>query len=182
LTRSYAAERGTQVRFTRGRHASGSIVPKSDVLKQRKSPRPALPGAPRPSPGPADAAHRCCGTYLPLTQLPAPTPLVTGQCSNASAHSFRRTSPPHALPAAGEKDTPAEEAARVSYTAADYPAMLRRAAAADAVRQYGTWLGRAGGAPGGALRASPLAPEGVLRGAAWAGLRRRWRGFAAAAA
>ncbi len=70
----------------------------------------------------------------------------------------------------------------MSYTAADYPAMLRRAAAADAVRQYGTWLGRAGGAPGGPLRASLLAPEGALRSGAWARLRHRWRGFAAAAA
>lgn len=29
-----------QVRFTRGKNASGTVVPKSEVLKQRKSPRP----------------------------------------------------------------------------------------------------------------------------------------------
>lgn len=29
-----------QVRFTRGKNASGTVVPKSEVLKQRKTPRP----------------------------------------------------------------------------------------------------------------------------------------------
>ena len=75
---------------------------------------------------------------------------------------------------AGDKDTPAEEAARVSYVEGDMPSLLRAAAAADMVRQYSTWLGRGCIAPG-------RPPFGATLGS-WGGVRARWRGFAASAA
>lgn len=63
----------------------------------------------------------------------------------------------------------------MSYTEDDFPSLLRKLTAADMVRQYSTWVGRIG-----AL--APLRPlPGALPGR-WAGLRQRWRGFAASAA
>ncbi|KAK9835010.1 hypothetical protein WJX81_003857 [Elliptochloris bilobata] len=110
-------EDGTKVRFTRGRNASGTVVPRSEILKQR---------TPRPPPG--------------------------------------------------EKDTPAEEAARVTYVPGDMPSLLRAVAAADAARQYSTWLGRGNTLP----HLRPLLAKSSP--GVWAGARTRWRGFAASAA
>ena len=67
-----------------------------------------------------------------------------------------------------------EEAARVSYVEGDMPSLLRGAAAAIMVRQYSTWLGR------GCVATLRL-PLGASIGS-WAGVRMRWRGFAASAA
>ena len=78
---------------------------------------------------------------------------------------------------AGAKDTSVEDAARVSYVEGDMPSLLRGAAAADAVRQYSTWLGRGCGTP---LRPMHGACGASLGG--WGGVRARWRGFAASAA
>ena len=67
-----------------------------------------------------------------------------------------------------------EDAARVSYVEGDLPSLLRGAAAADAVRQYSTWLGR------GCI--VPLRPTLGASVGGWGGSRARWRGFAASAA
>mmetsp|Transcript_37372 Transcript_37372/g.105453 ORF Transcript_37372/g.105453 Transcript_37372/m.105453 type:complete len:132 (-) Transcript_37372:1703-2098(-) len=53
-------EDGTNVRVSKGKHATGSIIPKPEASKQRRTPRPTAPG---PKDTPADVVAKV--TYNP---------------------------------------------------------------------------------------------------------------------
>jgi hypothetical protein len=98
-----------QVRITKGKFASGSIVPRPEILKQRRTPLP-LPG-------------KACGHRTSVFAL------VELGCMRHNLYAIpvtRNLVNQAAVPLTGPKDTSVAEAVRLTYTEGDFPSAAQK--------------------------------------------------------